>query len=126
MDIAYEIAQYLDDGGFGTLAIDIFVGSMPAEQDGIYVFRLGGTFNNYVPIEETTLNIYVKATKDAITTIENIKRFIHRMHTTDTANAHIYSMLVIGDVEDMDVDLEYAKEYKITVVVTHRATSLIS
>jgi len=35
-------------------------------------------------------------------------------------------MLVIGDVEDVDRDLEYAKVFKITVQVNHRDLALIS
>lgn len=128
MDISYQVAQYLATAGFGVLGTSIFAGQIPAEQNGIYVSRLGGTLNNYVPIEETVIDIYVKDTSssDAITLIENIKRYIHRMHTTETATTYIYTFLVIGDVEDVQRDTEYTKIYKITLQVVHRAKNLIS
>lgn len=128
MDIAYQLARYLDDANFGTLGTDIFAGQIPAEINGLYVIRTGGTLEYHLPIEETVLDIYCKNTssEDCITTLENIKRFIHRMHTTVKGDAYIYSMLVIGDVEDVQRDLEYAKIYKITVLVRHRNTSIIS
>ena len=127
-DIANEVAQYLDDGGFGTLGTDIFVSQIPANTNGIYVSRLGGELNNYVPIEETVVDIYVKNTSasTAVTTIESIKRYIHRMHSTETANNYVYTFLVIGDVDIISRDIEYAKIVKITVQVVHRDTSLIS
>lgn len=128
MDLAYEIAKYLDDANFGTLGTDIFAGQIPSDQNGIYVVRTGGQLNNYVPLEETVVDIYCKNTKAStcIDTLEDVKRFIHRMHSTRTTNAYIYSILVIGDVEDIARDLEYAKIYKITVSVICRDTGLIS
>ena len=127
-DIANEVAQYLDDGGYGTLGTDIFVGQIPANINGIYVLRLGGSLNNYVPIEEAVVDIYVKNTSasTAVTTIESIKGYIHRMHSTETANKYIYTFLVIGDVDTISRDIEYAKIMKITVQVVNRDTSLIS
>lgn len=128
MDISYQVAQYLATAGFGTLGTSIFVGQLPAEQNGVYVSRLGGLPNKYIPIEETVLDIYVKDTSasDAITKLENIKRYIHRMHTTETASAYFYTFLVIGDVEDVQRDMEYTKVFKITLQVMHRDKSLIS
>lgn len=128
MDIALEVANYLDNANFGTVGTDIFVGQIPTGTDGVYVVRSGGIPNNYVPIEETVLDIYVKDTKSsrAITTLEDIKRFIHRMHTTIINDAYVYSFLVIGDIEDVQRDQEYAKIYKITLQVIHRDTGLIS
>lgn len=128
MDISYELANYLEDSGFGTVGIDIFVGQIPAEQNGMYIMRGGGTLHAYTPIEEAVIDIYVKATSanSAINTIEGVKRYIHRMYDTNTTNAHIYSILAIGDVEDLARDLEYAKIYKVTFQIMCRATALIS
>lgn len=128
MDIANEVATYLANAGFGTLGTDIFVGQIPAETNGLYIIRTGGQLNNYVPIEEAVVDIYIKNTssEDAVNTLEDIKRFIHRMHNTSTANSYVYTFLVIGDVESVQRDLEYAKIMKITLQVVHRDTSLIS
>lgn len=128
MDIAYEMAQYLDDAGFGTLGTDIFVGQIPAEQDGIYIVRASGALNTYVPIESTLLDIYIKDTSasTAITNLESIKRYVHRMYDTQTANSNIYSILVLGDVDDVSRDLEYNKVFKISVQVMCRDNNLIS
>lgn len=131
MDIAEEIARYLVRADFGTaLGTDVFVGYMPSDATGtvISVMRIGGQLNNYVPLEETALDIYCKATsaETAVTTLEDIKRFIHRMHTTLTNNAYVYTMIVISDIEDADRDLEYGKIFKITVSVTHRDLATIS
>ena len=128
MDIAYEVTTYLASNGFGTLNTSIFVGQIPENTNGIWVERAGGQLNNYVPIEEAVVDIYIKNTKAAtcITTLENVKRFIHRMHTTQVNNAYIYTFLVIGDIEVVQRDLEYAKIFKLTVQVVHRDTGLIS
>ena len=128
MNITREMAQYLDTAGFGTLGTDIFAGQIPDSQNGVYVVQGGGSPHLYTPIEEAVLDIYVKNTKAAtgIELIQDIKRFIHRMHTTTVNDAFIYTMIVIGDVEEVVRDLEYAKIYKITVLVTHRDTDLIS
>lgn len=128
MDIAFQVAQYLEDAGFGTVGTDIFVGQIPSETNGLYITRTGGQLHNYVPIEEAVVDIYTKDTsaQDGITKLENIKRFIHRMHNTSTADAYVYTFLVIGDVEIVQRDLEYAKIAKITLQVMHRDASLIS
>lgn len=128
MDLAYEIARYLANAGYGTLGTNIFVSQIPANQNGIYVVRTGGQLNDYIPIQETALDIYCKDTSasDCITTLESIKKYIHRMHTTLTTNAYIYSIRVIGDVETVERDLEYAKLFKLTISVINRDIALIS
>jgi hypothetical protein len=90
--------------------------------------RTSGTLNNYVPLETTIVDIFVKDqnSEQAITRIENIKRYIHRMHNTVSASSYIYSMLVISDVETIERTDDYQKIYKISVEVMHRALSLIS
>lgn len=127
-DIAYEVGKYLQNAGFGTLNVDIYAGQIPSDTNGLYVVRTGGQMNNYVPIEESVVDIYVKDTSssDAITKLENIKRFIHRMHSTEVDAAYVYTFLVLGDIEDVARDLEYAKIYKLTVQVVFRDTALIS
>lgn len=128
MDIANEIATYLQNANFGTLGTDIFVGQIPASTNGIYVMRSSGTFNNYLPIENAIVDIFVKnqSSSQAVTKIENIKRFIHRMHNTITQNSYIYSILAISDVETIERTDDYQKVYKISLEVTHRSLGLIS
>lgn len=128
MDIAYEVGKYLQNAGYGTLATDIFIDQMPAETNGIYVIRSGGMLNNYVPIEETVVDIYTKNTNalEATQTLESIKRYIHRMHSTSIDTAYVYNFLVLGDIEVVQRDTEYAKIMKITLQVIHRDTTLIS
>lgn len=128
MDVAYEIAEYLQTAGFGTLGTSIFVDQIGGETDGIYVESLGGESQNYLPIDQAVLNIYAKNTSAATAKaqLRNIKNHIHRMHNTVTANAYIYSILAIGGVENVDRDLEYAKLYKLTISVMCRDLGLIS
>ena len=128
MDIASEIARYLASAGFGTYGTSIFVAQIPDSTNGLYVSHTGGTNNMYLPINETVLDIYCKDTSasDCITLLTNIKNHIHRMHNTVTTNSYIYSILMLGDVENVERDLEYAKVFKISILVTNRDTSLIS
>lgn len=128
MDIRKILADYLQKNNFGTVGTNIFIGYMPEGTNGLYIERIGGTLNNYVPIEETAVNLYAKNTKSetAITTLENIKRFIHRMHNTTQDSAYIYTFLTIGDIEDVARDQEYAKIYKLTIQIVYRNTGIIS
>lgn len=128
MDIAYQFAQYIDNSGFGTLGNDLFVGQINPDTIGVYVIRLGGTLDNYSPIEHTILDIYAvnSSSRDAVTLLEAIKRHIHRMHTVDTPEGFIFTILGIGDIEDVLRDEEYRKIYKFTIEVTHRNNGLIS
>lgn len=128
MDIANELATYLQDAGFGTVGTDIFIGQIPAGANGIYIFRTAGTLNNYLPVENSVVDFYVKNTKSqvAINLIENIKRYAHRMHNTTTANSYIYSMLAIGDIETIERDNEYAKIYKVSFEIMFRPLATIS
>lgn len=128
MDIAKEVGTYLQNAGFGTVGTDIFIGQIPATTNGVYVMRATGTMQNYLPIENALVDIYVKNTssEQSVTKIENIKRYLHRMHNTITQNAYIYSILGVGDVEVIERTDDYQKVYKITVEVTHRSLGLIS
>jgi len=127
-ELTRNFAAYLEAAGFGTFGTDIFVGQIPSDTNGIYIVDAGGSLNNYVPIVETVLDIYVKDIKaeTGIAKLNNIKNFIHRMHNTTIDDSYIYTFLVIGDIEDIQRDVEYAKIYKITLQVVHRDTTLIS
>lgn len=128
MDIAKELATYLQNANFGVLGTSIYIGQIPSSTDGVYVMRSGGSFNDYLPIESSIVDIFVKDqnSEQAVTKIEQIKRFIHRMHNTVTSSAYIYSILAIGDVEVIERTDDYQKIYKISVEVTHRPLGLIS
>ena len=128
VDIAYTVAQYLASAGFGTLGVDIFVGQMPADQNGLYIVRAGGQMNNYVPIEESVVTIYSKDIKSelCLQKLERIKRNIHRQYAQTIGDSFIFTFLVLGDIEPIDRDTEYEKIYIITVQAVHRDTSLIS
>lgn len=128
MDIAYQVADYLADNGFGTIGTSIFIGEIPANANGLYIIRTGGLLNNYVPIEETILSIYCKDTQalDCITLLENVKRNIHRKSSTTLDGAFVFTFLVLGDIEDIQRDTSYDKVFKITVQVVHRSLGVIS
>jgi hypothetical protein len=128
MDIAYEVAEYLQNAGFGTLNSSIFVDQIPSSVNGLYVESNGGPLHKYTSIEECALDIYVKDTsaQEAKEKLKNIKNLIHRMHNTATSRAYIYSILAIGNIESVDRDLENAKIYKQSYSVTCRDLALIS
>lgn len=128
VDVAYSVAQYLQDAGFGTIGTDIFIGQIPSDTNGIFIVRSGGQLNNYVPIEETVVDIYVKNIKSelCVEKLEQIKRNIHRQHTQTINDTFVFTFLVIGDVQDVQRDVEYEKIYKITLQIVHRDTNLIS
>lgn len=128
MDIAYGVATWLDRMDFGTVGTDIFIGQIPDDTNGIYIIRSGGSMSNYLPIEESVLDIYIRDTSatNAIQTLEGIKRAIHRMHTTEIGTAYVYTFLVLGDIETVERDLEYTKIFKLTIQAVHRATGVIS
>ena len=128
IDIASVMATYLQTSGFGTVGTDIFINQAPDDTNCVWVERLGGNLNYYVPIEEAVVNIYSKNTqgKEAVEKLEDIKRFVHRMHSTETSQDFIYTMLVLGDIELVSRDMEYASIYKLTLQVTHRDKQLIS
>jgi hypothetical protein len=127
-DIAYQVASWLASAGFGTLGTDIFVGQMPADTNGLYVFRTGGQLNNYVPIEEAVCDIYCKNIKSelAVDKLEDIKQAIHRQYSQTIGDTFVYTFLILGNIECIERDNEYAKVYKLTVQAVHRDTTLIS
>jgi len=128
MDTTYELAVYLANNGFGTLGQDIFVNQIPAQTKGIYISHVGGNLALYTPMQDSVVNIYVKDTSasNGASTISSIKNFVHRMVATETANSYIYSMLVVGDVENVNRDMDGNAIYKITVTIKCKDNSLIS
>lgn len=128
MDIAKEIAVILANSGFGTLGTSIFVGQIPSDTDGIYIVHAGGVPNNYTPITTTYIDIYCKNKKasDCITQLTDVKNHLHRLHSTETAQAYMFSILALSDIEDVERDLEYSKIYKVTLSVMNRDKGVIS
>lgn len=127
-DILNTFAQMLENDGFGTVGTDIFIGQIPAELNGIYLERIGGTMNLYLPLEESTINLYVQniSSETAIQTIESIKRTYHRHLETGDDDSFIYTILAIADIEDMGRDMDFGKVYKISFAFQHRSRALIS
>ena len=127
-DVTLAFANYLQTAGFGTYGTNIFVGYIPENTDAIWLEQVGGNQNNYVPMQEAVINIYIKNTNasTAVDTLNQVKHYIHRMHSTTVSNNYIYTMLVLGNVEDITRDLEYAKIFKLTVQLTYRNTNVIS
>lgn len=127
-DIRYELANYLEDAGFGTVGTSIFIGQIPDNTNGYWIMGAGGQANNYLPISDVSIDLYVKNTKSetARENLESVKSFIHRMHNTTTPNAYIYSILALGDIEDLERDMEYAGVYRLTLIVKYRNLNLIS
>lgn len=128
MDIAAAIGDLLERLSVGTVGTNIFIGQLPAETNGVYVVRSAGSLNNYLPIVESVLDVYSQNTSSAtaIQKMEEVKNALHRHLETTISGAFIYSVLVIGDVQDLGRDEDYGKIYKITVQVQHRDTNLIS
>lgn len=128
MDVCYAVAVWLERMGFGTLNTDIFIDQIEDGINGIWVERNAGSNNNYVPISETVVDIYFKNTQASvcIDRAMDVKNAIHRMYDTTANNILVYSFLVIGDVEAVQRDLEYAIIYKLSVQVLHRDLTLIS
>lgn len=127
-DVTLAFANYLQTAGFGTYGTNIFVGYIPENTDAIWLEQVGGNQNNYVPMQEAVINIYIKNTNaaTAVDTLNQVKNYIHRMHSTTVSNNYIYTMLVLGNIEDITRDLEYAKIFKLTVQLTYRNTNVIS
>ena len=128
MDIVSEVAQYIANAGYGVLGTDIFAGQIPADTNGIWVEYSGAGYNNYLPLTTSIVDVYIKNTSasDAVTTINSIKNYLHRMYSTTLDNAYIYSILVIGGVESVQRDAQYAKVFKISLSIINRDTTIIS
>lgn len=127
-DILDTIATMLQNLGIGTVGTDIFIGQLPADTDGIYLVRNGGEMNGYIPMEKTMFTAYVNynSSETAIQKIETIKRTLHRTLETGDDNSQIYSILAMGDIEDLGREIDYGKTYGQTFTVLHRAKALIS
>lgn len=127
-DIAYELADLLADNGFGTLGDDIMVGQIDFVKNGIYLLNVAGDSNNYVPMQRSVVDIYAKNTSAnaGITKLRNIKNLLDRMHSVNLGQNYIYSILLLGSIENIQRDNEYAKIMKITIEVMHRDKALIS
>jgi hypothetical protein len=128
MDIAYDLADYIADNFGYTMGTDIFVGQIPDDTTGLLVVRAGGTLNNYLPVEQSVIDIYAKylSADTAYNMLEMIKRWLHRMHSVNRTDDFYYSILGLNDIVEVSRDLEGYKIIKFGVLVTHRDKTLIS
>lgn len=127
-DVLDTVANKIEALGYGTVGTDIFIGQLPADTDGIYLVRTGGTMNNYIPIEETIFTVYVNyaSSQTAIQKLESIKRDLHRTLESGDDNSQIYAILAMGDIEDLGREIDFGKVYLQTFTIKHRAKALIS
>jgi hypothetical protein len=127
MDIARELLRLIEPLGY-TFGTDAFLGELPDDADGLWIQRVGGTLHNYTPIEESLLDIYMRqsTSQASVTALETIKRYIHRQYSTDTPSAYMYSILVLGDIEQVGRDNQGQQMYKLTMQILHRDRGVIS
>lgn len=128
IDIAKDLANVLVGAGLGTLGADIFIDDIPADVNGLYISHTGGSMYKYSPMQESIFDVYAKYQHSAVAIdkLERVINLVHRNYSLNLTNSFIYSILVIGWVEKVDVLDNNDKLYKITLAIINRNKLSIS
>ena len=121
-DIAKDLANILVSNNLGTLGADLFIDDIPADKNGLYISHTGGSLAKYTPMQESIFDIYAKYQHSAVAIdkLEKIINLLHRNYSFNLTNSFIYSILVIGYIDKVDVLDNNDKLYKITIAVINR------
>ena len=133
--LSSEVADLLEDNSIGTVAEDIFIGSLPTQKDdgtsadnGVYLINSIGEQHkyldtNYDSIEFWSANIN---TESAFNKLKDIKDLLSRKANFETTNYYIYFIHDVSGIMDMDRTVDGLKMYKLTLRFIYRDKNLIS
>lgn len=128
--IEKEIADYLEDGGIGTVGSDIYVGELPEDPANaiLVVSAPSGTQEMYFDVRNITIDFWVrnKKTDSANSKIQEIFDTLHIGQNYDLENYHIYFSHAVSNIEDLDKDSIGRKLLKLSIRFIYRKIEAMS
>jgi hypothetical protein len=124
MNIIYEIAAYIAAAGYGTLGVDVFIGSFPDElENGIMVVSTSSGDNRKdYPVYETNFEVWTrnKTVTNGYDKAKNVFNLLHNKENINTTNAHIFFIHAPNGVESIGRDINGRALHKVLVNITYR------
>lgn len=127
-NLAKDFAQYLEDGGFGTIGVDLYVGDVPLDTDypdGVMWVTLNGGFiskKNVTgeSVKVQSVGVYYRgfSYEDVYNTVQNIEETINSDGCTQLDNFSVLDMNVTTFPIDQDLDSEDRKVGYLEVSLT--------
>lgn len=118
VSVIQDIQRFLADYSSFTRKVDLFVGEIPRDVDGVYMIADPSP----EPDKETGI-IYqdvsfwarYKNDGEGIKKLGEIYRFFDRRHHYTTDHYYVHFSHALGQIEDMDRDAQNAKLWKISI-----------
>lgn len=123
--VAYEVAQYIEDEGHATVGENLFVDSLPdVSEEAIAVFTTGGSTPDIdLPIPSPNFEILIRG-ESASSCFLKLESIISSLHQTYNANLvtggnYYYSILLNGEINSLGRDekgrIEYSANFRCKV-----------
>jgi len=124
-----NLAQYLENGGIGTQATDLFIGVLPASPDNaIMIDQTGGVEpNKYIPVKEPTIQVLVRNTSypDGLDKITAIYDLLHRFkdyQSLETGGVDVMQIMALQEPTHLQQDDNNRHIFTVNFVVMLRGS----
>lgn len=118
VSVIQDIQRFLSDYSSFTRKVDLFVGEIPRDTDGVYMIADPSP----EPDKETgiiyqDISFWARYTNDGegIKKLGEIYRFFDRRHHYATDHYYVHFSHAMGQIEDMDRDAQNAKLWKLSI-----------
>lgn len=126
-----ELADFLEDEGLGTKGTDLFVGELPAEIESAIMILAASSDapDMYLDTQYQTVEIWSR-NRDAgsgYQKLEDAFTLLHRRaNWDDLPNYHVYFSHALGNVDDLDRDVEGRDLFRLRVRFIYRNINNVS
>ena len=122
--LAEEIATRLQTEGIGTVAVDLFIGRLPLNQNNSVAIIHGPSPrpNPAIDLHEQIIEFQSRfaSTIDGFNKLKEIETLFHRKVSFDLGDFHIYLANDMGEIEDFEVDSENRKIFRLLMRFIYR------
>lgn len=126
MNIVSAFLDFLEDEGYGTIGIDLFIGSVPfnASDRALWIVSSGGNsiVKNIDGTKQKTysLNVYMRSmlASEVYDTLESLETFINSSECFDLSGYNVLEFETILFPSDQDLDVEDRTVGLLTIEIT--------
>jgi len=117
INVALEVAEYLEDNSIGTVGVDIFVDFLPDDDNNVIaIYNTGGeTPDIDIPVGNPTFEVLVRneSTATAYSKITSIVNLLHQKYNLELIadGNYYYYILLTGEINLLGKDEKQRSEY---------------
>lgn len=110
-----QLGEYIQDRTDLTLGVDLFLGEMIRDTNGVYMVERGGEEpDRYTPVEYCNIDFFVidENSEHAYNRLNELYEFLHQRHHYNLLSYTVHFSHALGRMDDLDRSAENKKIFR--------------